>query len=102
MKTVNVNVWEYLDTETTNCEEVRALVNWSTNFNVTEGTPYQVFLDLIGYSEENFGVNLVSDPERVLGYLELDYLADALKEYVKNPQAVTNWITRLEEIESAE
>lgn len=102
MKTETKDVWEFLDTETTNCEQVRALVNWSTNYDIKEGTPYLVFLDLIGYSWEQYGMNFVSNPSKVLGYMELDDLADALKEYANNPTAVLNWIEQLDQIERGE
>jgi hypothetical protein len=95
-----LTVWDFLDTETQGANETRALVNWSMNYDIKTGTPYQVFLDLIGYSADHYGMNLVKDPHLVLGYLELDYLADALKEYATNPQAVMDWIERLDELES--
>jgi len=52
-------------------------------------------MDLIGFSKEEFGLNLVIDPSAVLGYLELDYLADALKEYAQNPEEVTREVSKL-------
>jgi hypothetical protein len=39
---------------------------------------------------------------RVLGYMELDYLADALKEYAENPQAVLDFIGAIDEAERGE
>lgn len=97
-----MNAWEYLDTPRHGCEDVRALANWSTNYDVRTGTPYQVFLDLIGYSESNYGERIVDNPTRVLGYLELDYLADALKEYAIRPRDVEAWIDGLMEAEMGE
>jgi hypothetical protein len=98
-----MNVWEFLEKETDKAEEVRALVNWSLNFNIRKGTPYQVFLDLIGHSEENLGGALVQNISDVpLGFVELDLIGDALKEYAKNPQDVTDWINELENVESKE
>jgi hypothetical protein len=96
------DVWEFLDEETKNAENVRALVNWSMNYDVRTGTPYQVFLDLIGYSDEHFGESLVKNPSKVLGYLEIDELGNALKEYAKNPEDVLKWIEQLDNIEGKE
>jgi hypothetical protein len=96
------DVWEFLDEETKNAEEVRALVNGSLNYDVRTGTPYQVFLDLIGYSDEHFGEPIVKNASKVLGYLEIDYLGDALKEYAKNPDDVLKWIEQLDNIEGSQ
>ena len=58
---------------------IKDLHDWSTNYNFP--SPYSVFLDLIGYSRDELGTALVADITKApLGYLELDYLADALSE----------------------
>ena len=58
---------------------IKNLYDWSTNYNYP--SPYSVFLDLIGYSRDELGTALVADITKApLGYLELDYLADALSE----------------------
>jgi hypothetical protein len=63
------------------------------NYDISKGTPYHIFLDLIGYSDEHYGESLYKgEPRAVLGYVELDYLADALKEYATNPQCVSDYI----------
>ena len=42
-------------------------------------------LDIIGYSDYEIGERLVDRIDRVgLGYMELDYLGDALTEYAHN------------------
>jgi len=59
--------------------DISSLYEWSLNYEAGK-KPYSIFLDLIGYSHEQLGVALFSgDFNQVLGYLELDYLADALK-----------------------
>ena len=59
--------------------DISSLYEWSTNYD-TGKTPYSIFLDLIGYSHEQLGQAIFAgDYNTVLGYLELDYLADALK-----------------------
>lgn len=57
-----------------------ALYEWSLNYRTGEG-PITLFLDLIGYTVEEIGETLYDPMKAGLGYLELDYLADALKEY---------------------
>jgi hypothetical protein len=70
------------------------------NYDGRQGTPYHLFLDLIGYSHEEFGDWLYKgNPRNVLGFMELDYLGDALKEYATNPQEVEDWINLLMEAE---
>jgi len=76
-------------------KETAALVRWSTNYNYNdEGNPLPVFLDLIGYNEEQFGE---SSGRQVspLCYVELGYLGDALREYAERPQDISNWLERL-------
>ena len=76
-------------------EAVARLWAWSENYNGP--TPATFFIDLIGYSDEHFGEPLGS-LEMVssrLGYLELDMLADALKEYANRPGDVEEYVNRL-------
>jgi hypothetical protein len=63
--------------------------------------PYIFFLDLIGYSEENFGTRIYdySKMTTQLQHSELDYLADALKCYALRPQDVEDFINKLEMLE---
>jgi hypothetical protein len=78
-----------------NLAGVAQLASWATNYDPKTGTPFGVFLDLIGYSEEQFGQNLVMNPQRVIGFLEADYLADALKNYANNPAEVSEFVEKL-------
>ena len=60
-------------------ESIRELFDWSENY--TSGrNPYVIFLDLIGYSFERYGVNCYvgEDYHSVLGYKELCMLSEAL------------------------
>jgi hypothetical protein len=58
-------------------EAIDNLFSWSNNYD--HPSPAELFLDLIGYSLDELGENLCSGAQPVLGYLELDLLADALK-----------------------
>jgi hypothetical protein len=90
--------WQMLETETKNTEGVRMLAMWSTEHHTAEAphrTPLGVFLDLIGWSEENYGQDLVPDRSGIIGYVEADYLGDALKDWANRPQDVTAWLDRL-------
>jgi hypothetical protein len=82
------------------CEAVQDLYSWSLNFDPGKG-PFTVFLDLIGYSQEQFGENLAGG-EYNLGYLEHEKLGDALKEYANNPSAVEDYVNELLAAESEE
>jgi|LakMenE01Jun11ns_1017448.scaffolds.fasta_scaffold9719593_3 hypothetical protein len=78
---------------------ISGLYNWSTNYEYP--TPFTYFLDLIGYSDEMAGDNL-ADWSKVatnLQYLELDYLADALKEYATIGQDAYRFVLELLEAE---
>ena len=76
-------------------DRVAKLADWSQNYDSRTGTPSGVFLDLIGYSEDNFGENLVKNPQKVLGFLEMDYLADALRQYADRPADVSEFVYKL-------
>lgn len=74
-------------------QAVEALAQWSTNWE-SQDNPFQLFLDLIGFNSEHFG-GTYTTVERVissLGYVELDYLGDALKCYAERPQDVETWL----------
>jgi hypothetical protein len=59
---------------------ITGLYQWSLNYEAGK-TPFTLFIDLIGYSAEQYGESLYDLSKPQLGYLELDYLGDALKEY---------------------
>lgn len=91
---------EVLDAVDARLEPVADLYRWSANFEWP--TPWALFLDLIGYTVENFGETLYNVKEHgssQLGYVELDYLADALKCYAVRPVDVEELIERLERCE---
>ncbi len=97
-----MDVSEFLGQETVNAEKVRALVKWSMNYDIRKGTPYQIFLDLIGYSVENFGETIVKDVTKVsIGYKELGFLGEALTEYSDSPKDVMDWIEKLDDLEGS-
>lgn len=102
METKLKTVWDLYENPPKEAAETSALAEWSLNYDHKTGNPYQIFLDLIGYSHENYGENLFGGKfSQVLGFMELDYLADALKEYANNPTAVLNFVAELQELESA-
>ena len=78
---------------------IAELYQISTNYEFPG--PYAFFLDLIGYSEENFGTRIYDYTQMTtqLQHLELDYLADALKCYAIRPHDVEAFINKLEMLE---
>lgn len=85
-------IWDIYETPRKGAEETTALFSWSRNYKYP--SPATLFLGLIGWEDmENL-------PQGVaLGYLELDYLGDALKEYANNPQTVSDAIAEMLEKE---
>jgi hypothetical protein len=77
------------------------LYNWSLNYEAGEG-PMTLFLDLIGYSQDEIGAPLYNLARPLLGYLELDYLGDALKEYADVGQDAYDFVMRLISAEAGE
>jgi len=104
MNDTKQTIWDLLENPKPSQEHTAGLISWSMNYDLETGTPYHIFLDLIGYSANEYGSNLFDygNVHRVLGYMELDYLADALKEYAENPQAVLEFIEAINEAERGE
>jgi hypothetical protein len=92
----NPKFWQLLETPPDYAAHTNALYEWSLNYDAGKG-PITLFLDLIGYSANEYGTNLfdLSEVHRSLGYLELDYLGDALKEYADRPGDVMAWLEKL-------
>ena len=91
------NIWVFLEDQTKwHPKEVKALFEWSLNYD-HHARPFNLMLDVIGWSEDNYGSTMSHDVR--LGYLEADYLADALKEWEDHPQQVEDWITELMDCE---
>ncbi len=88
------NDWESVDW-------VSNLFEWSLSWKAKEGTPFSLYLDLIGYSNSE-GNLFKGNPRQVLEYLEIDELNSALDEYKENPKAVKDWIDLIMETEQGE
>jgi len=75
---------------------ITGLYQWSTNWNAGEG-PMTLFLDLIGWSANEIGSPLfdLSNVHRTLGYMECDYLGDALKEYADKGESAYIFVENL-------
>lgn len=100
MKTTDYkDIWEALDKAPDHLSDVAHLVSWSANYDY-KGSPYLVFLDLIGYSRDEYGETFVKEPDLILGYLELDLLAKALTQYSNRPNDVRDFIQLLNELDT--
>ena len=93
------DVWALLETPPKDCEAVADIYSWSLNYDAGTG-PMTLFLDLIGWSEDEIGEPLFSLKGMSLGYLELGKLADALNEYTDRPSDVREFVDHLMEAES--
>jgi hypothetical protein len=86
-------IWDYLEKENTTASATQALFEWGLNCDA-DANPFWLFVDLIGWSEEHYG-HKIRESYALFGCVELDYLADALREYANRPHDVSNWITEL-------
>ena len=84
---------ELMDTAPDYLKATAQLFAWSLNYNYP--TPATLYLDLIGWSEEEGSGRLCGDKMPALGCLEIDLLANALKEYANRPQDVSDFVTAL-------
>lgn len=101
MNATKKNVWEVLENAPENVSEVSALISWSMNYDYAQ-RPYLAFLDLIGYSADEYGQNLINFETLTLGYLEADMLGKALCQYAHRPQEVLDFIASVNEAEDNE
>jgi hypothetical protein len=85
--------YELIENAAENVEHTAGLFEWSENYDFP--SPASLFLDLIGYSEEELGEHLCRDKMPSLGYLEADYLGDALKEWAHRPNDVYAFVEKL-------
>lgn len=84
-------VWELLENAPHYVTNVSQLISWSYNYDYQTGMPLWAFLDLIGYTRENFGGNL--NPEGyTIDYISAECFAGALNEWADRPQDVEDFI----------
>lgn len=74
-------------------ERIDDLWSWSENYQFP--TPASLFLDLIGYSADEFGENLCSAGSPNLGYHEHHLLGWALLAYAHRPADVLERVGEL-------
>jgi hypothetical protein len=75
-------------------EDTAHLMSWCEG-NYDFPAPSSLFLDLIGYSEEQHGYNLCAEKMPRLGFLEIDLVAKALTEYATRPNDVGEFVNKL-------
>jgi hypothetical protein len=86
--------YDLCDTAPDYAEDTAHLFYWCEgNYNFP--APSSLFLDLIGYSEEEHGERLTANKWPALGYLELDLIAKALTEYASRPNEVYSFVETL-------
>ena len=71
-------------------DKLQPLFDWSKNFDPGK-TPASLFLDIIGYSDEILGAELVADKTKAhefMGYTEYCMLGDALQVYKNNSHLI--------------
>ena len=86
--------YELCDTAPDYAADTANLFSWCEG-NYDFPAPSSLYLDLIGYSQEELGENLTSQAMPNLGYLEIDLLAKALTEYATLPNDVREFINTL-------
>ena len=94
------DLWGMLESPPAGCAEVAALWSWSLNHDAGKG-PASLFLDIIGYSEDEQGQALYDLSSASLGYVEVEHLRDALSDYLADPFAVRCFVGQLLAAESS-
>jgi hypothetical protein len=89
------DIWALLEQDAPKgCDAVQDLYSWSLNFDAGKG-PFALFLDIIGWSEENLGEAIYNASKPVIGYLEAAKLGAALTEYADQPHGVMAYVEAL-------
>ena len=88
------DVWQYAENAPAHVEAVSDLWHWSANYDAGKG-PITLFLDLIGWSQDNIGEALYDLDDPSLGYVELHKLSKALTQYADRPTDIMEWIEGL-------
>ena len=101
METQEMTLEQVLEQGEERFPHITGLYQWSTNYEAGR-TPFTLFIDLIGYTQEQFGEALYNLDNPQLGYLELDYLGDALKEYATIGGDAYDYVVRILEAEGRE
>ena len=101
METQEITLEQVLEQGEERFPHIVGLYQWSTNYEAGK-TPFTLFIDLIGYTQEQFGEALYNLDKPQLGYLELDYLGDALKEYATIGGDAYDYVVRILEAEGRE
>ena len=98
METKEMKLEQVLEQGEERFPHIAGLYQWSTNYEAGK-TPFTLFIDLIGYTQEQYGEALYDLDKPQLGYLELDYLGDALKEYATIGGDAYDFVVRILEAE---
>lgn len=101
-------VWEFVeDAHGTWAEPLADLWNWGLNCD-DKGNPWSAFLDLTGISADLIGCAVFPwhlDPVGLngegwsFGYMEIDYLTDALRVFANRPSECAEWVRALMDCE---
>lgn len=104
METQEKTLWQLLEEGEERFPHIVGLYQWSLNYEAGKG-PMTIFLDLIGWSQMEIGAMLFDYSNgiyKTLGYMEIDYLGDALKEYADAGEVAYNFVSSLIEAEGRE
>ena len=94
------DIWAMLERDApAGCEAVKDLYSWSLNYDGGKG-PFTLWLDLIGYSQDEFGAPMYDLADASLGGVELSKVAAALTEYLAAPRDVAAYVSELIEAEA--
>ena len=101
-----MSIWTYTEEAPAYVGNIVQLWSWSLNYDWSDSRkPFPLFLDLIWYSQEPYGVTCsawgTSEAEG-LGWVELDLLGKALCEYADRPRDCDEWLNGLMESEREE
>lgn len=99
-----MSVWDYIEQTPDKFQALAELYAWGANFaGGSTANPFPLFLDIVGYSQDNYGSRASTWGDGVydnLGWVEMDYLGKALCVYADRPSECDDWLTGLLALET--
>lgn len=84
-----LNLWQLLEVCPAQFDAIADLFSWSLNYDYdAPGNPWLMFIDLVGFSSEEYGVKVsrfFTEDDASFGWVELDKLGSALRVWADYP-----------------
>lgn len=81
-------------------QNLASFYRWGTNYDSNQN-PFNLFRDLVGWSDEVVGAHLYDAGFASFGHVEAAYLSEALEAWSSYPYEVELWLNVVDSLETA-